>query len=59
MSTTKELWSDWDAQIEADLSSGKLDYFINQARAEIMLIDPMYESFAPHDVNSSGPSYKS
>lgn len=30
-----ELWSDWDAQIEADLSRGKLDDFINQARAEI------------------------
>ena len=30
-----ELWSDWDAQIEADSSSGKLDDFINQARADI------------------------
>lgn len=30
-----ELWSDWDAQIEADSSSGKLADFINQARADI------------------------
>lgn len=30
-----ELWSEWDARIESDLSAGKLDDFINQARAEI------------------------
>ncbi len=30
-----ELWSDWDAQIESDLNSGKLEDFISQARAEI------------------------
>ncbi|MES2708093.1 MAG: hypothetical protein V4726_15985 [Verrucomicrobiota bacterium] len=27
-----ELWSDWDARIESDLSSGGLDDFITQAR---------------------------
>ena len=30
-----ELWAEWDAQIEQDLGSGKLDDFINQARADI------------------------
>lgn len=30
-----ELWADWDAQIESDLSSGKLDQFLNEARVEI------------------------
>lgn len=30
-----ELWSEWDLQIESDLKSGKLDDFINQARADI------------------------
>ncbi len=29
-----ELWAEWDAQIEHDLGSGKLDDFINQARAD-------------------------
>lgn len=31
----EELWSDWDSRIESDLSSGRLDDFINQARADI------------------------
>jgi hypothetical protein len=30
-----ELWADWDAQIENDLGSGKLDDFISKARADI------------------------
>lgn len=30
-----ELWAEWDAEIEQDLGSGKLDDFINQARADI------------------------
>ena len=30
-----ELWAEWDAQIEQDLGSGKLDDFINQARSDI------------------------
>ena len=30
-----DLWSDWDAQIETDHSSGNLDDFINQERVEI------------------------
>jgi len=30
-----ELWAEWDAQIEQDLGSGKLDDLINQARADI------------------------
>jgi len=30
-----ELWAEWDAQIEQDLGRGKLDDFINQARADI------------------------
>ncbi len=30
-----ELWADWDTQIEADVSGGKLDQFLNEARAEI------------------------
>lgn len=30
-----ELWADWDSQIETDLVSGKLDHFINKARADI------------------------
>jgi hypothetical protein len=33
-----ELWAEWDAQIEQDLDSGKLDDFINQARADIGLL---------------------
>lgn len=33
-----ELWAEWDAQIEQDLGSGKLDDFINQAHADIGLL---------------------
>ena len=30
-----ELWSDWDAQIEADLKTGRLDELLAEARADI------------------------
>ena len=30
-----ELWSDWDGQIETDLSAGKLDGLLAEARADI------------------------
>ena len=29
-----ELWSEWDAQIESDLKSGKFDDFLAQAQAD-------------------------
>lgn len=40
-----ELWADWDARIEADSVDGKLDGFINEARADIRAskIRPMDE----------------
>jgi len=30
-----ELWAGWDAQIESDVNSGRLDDFIAEARADI------------------------
>ena len=32
---SEELWSDWDGQIETDLSAGKLDGLLAEARADI------------------------
>jgi hypothetical protein len=32
---SEELWTDWDGQIEADLSSGKLEGLLAEARADI------------------------
>lgn len=34
---SEELWSDWDGQIETDLSAGKLDGLLAEARADIAL----------------------
>jgi hypothetical protein len=30
-----ELWTDWDRQIEADLTTGRLDSLLSRARADI------------------------
>lgn len=30
-----ELWAEWDAQIESEVKSGRLDGFLSEARADI------------------------
>ena len=30
-----ELWAEWDAQIESDVKSGRLDDFVSEARDEL------------------------
>ena len=33
-----ELWAEWDAQIESDVKSGRLDDFISEARDDLLSV---------------------